>query len=339
MGLQDMNYFKTFGHMCEDDDDEQITDLEALPEHLHKSKSKPKPPKSQGNVLLTSWSSAFIANKPQLVQERVVKLFSLQQKYTSLIMQYQEEALDLEQKYLALMQPLYVERRETITGLRETISKPPLSPMDGDGGVGIPNFWLQAMKNEPSLADLIAPRDEAVLAELKDIRLENLPNGERGFILMFTFGENEYFWNQMLTKTYMYIRAADAGDDAVEDIYSTEYSYHESYGDAIHWKDGRNLIEREDEDGEQNESFFTFFAPPTKPDGEDGEAKRTYDWLLELDFGYGEVFKEKVIPYAVHWYTGEATLYEDLNEDESSDGDDENDGSEEESEEEDSENE
>lgn len=234
------------------------------------------------------------------------------------MMQYQEEALALERKYQALVQPLYDERKETITGLRDRCSTPD----------GIPDFWLNAMNNEPSIAELIAPRDREVLRKLKDIKLESLPNGERGFVLVFTFGMNKFFWNGELRKSYTYTCAADSGPiESAEDIYSSEYTYHESMGDVIHWKDGVNLIKQkeEDEDGDQIESFFAFFSEPAKPDeeGEDAdEEMRTYEWLLELDFDYGEVFKEKVIPYAVHWYTGEAALYEDADDDDSEDDDD-----------------
>ena len=328
-----MNYYKA---MVSGDDDEApnlILDLKpktSRPLNL-RPKTKPLPfqVKPEDDVPLTSWSSAFIADKPQPVQEQVVRLFSLQHKYTALMMQYQEEALALEKKYLALVQPLYSERRETITGVREGILTPPRSPTDDR--VGIPNFWTQAMKNEPSLADLIAPRDESALAELKDIKLENLPDGKKDFILVFTFGENKYFKNETLTKTYTYTRAVDSGeeDDVVEDIYSSDYAYDESFGDEIVWKNGINLIEEreEDENGEQQKSFFAFFKPPVKPDPEEEEEDpssiRTYEWLRELDFDYGEVFKEKVIPYAVHWYTGEATLYEDVNEDDEGDWSDE----------------
>ncbi len=257
-------------------------------------------------------------------------------------MSYQEEALALEKKYLALVQPLYAKRRETITGLRERVFTPSSSPgheKEHEGreqsGVGIPNFWLQAMSNEPSLCDLIAPRDEPVLSQLKDIRLKSLLNGKRGFTLIFTFGENEYFFNKTLTKTYTYIRTADESEDVPEALYSAEYTYHTSIGDEIRWKEGKNLIleKGKDKDNQHQASFFEFFRAPVKPDANEGEEpdrekQRTYEWLLESDFDYGEVFKEKVIPYAVYWYTGEATLYEEESDDcsdEDGDGDEDED--------------
>ena len=79
----------------------------------------------------------------------------------------------------------------------------------------------------------------------------------------------------------------------------------------IHWKEGKDLVGGRGYDEEEVESFFSLFKAPVKPEGSDGEEMRRYQWLLELDFDYGGVFKDKVIPYALHWYTGEATLYED----------------------------
>ncbi len=244
------------------------------------------------------------------------------------MMQYQEEAAALERKYEALARPLYEERRQTITGIldRGGASAPQVGRRRG-----IPDFWLGAMRNEPSIADLIAPRDETALQTLRDIKLESLPEGKRGFVIVFSFGPNDWFSNQELRKTYTYARAVDSGDEtaAVEDIYGSDYTYHESFGDVILWKEGMNLVEEteEDENGDPIESFFTLFQAPQKPVGDDvdDQEMRTAQWLLELDFGYGEVFKDKVIPYAVHWYTGEASLYEEEDDDDEEEDDEEDD--------------
>ncbi len=340
--------------------------------HDHDDIPTVPPPKyraTDSSTPLTSWSSAFIADKPQPVQDGVIRLMDLQHRYTRLMMQYQEEAAALERKYQALAQPLYEARTATISGILDPItsstsstssyaypsgrrgSKTSPSRGSGGNGSGIPDFWLSALKNEPSLADLIAPRDEPVLALLRDIRLEgSLPGGRRGFALVFVFAPNNWFRNAELRKTYTYARAVDGpgGEaEAVEDIYGSDYTYHESFGDVVEWEEGRNLVElrveggededEEDVDDDRRESFFTLFSPPEKPVGveEDSEEMRRFQWLLELDFDYGEVFKDKVIPYAVHWYTGEARLYEDDDDDEEDDDEDEEDEHEDEDEEDD----
>lgn len=62
------------------------------------------------------------------------------------------------------------------------------------------------------------------------------------------------------------------------------------------------------------ESFFNFFNPP-KPVNSDDEENEEDDELeerLELDYHLGEDIKEKLIPRAVDWYTGEALQFEEL---------------------------
>ena len=57
------------------------------------------------------------------------------------------------------------------------------------------------------------------------------------------------------------------------------------------------------------ESFFNFFNPPKAPEGDD-DAPSDIEESLELDYQLGEDIKEKIIPSAVEWFTGEALLYE-----------------------------
>jgi nucleosome assembly protein 1-like 1 len=91
------------------------------------------------------------------------------------------------------------------------------------------------------------------------------------------------------------------------------------------------------------DSFFNFFAPPVPPK-ENEEHEEDIEERLELDYQLGEDIKEKIIPHAVSWFTGEALQYEgyeeldeeefdedeDEDEEESEDGDDDEDDSDEE---------
>ncbi len=63
------------------------------------------------------------------------------------------------------------------------------------------------------------------------------------------------------------------------------------------------------------ESFFNFFDPPKAPEGEDEDATTDVEERLELDYQLGEDVKEKLIPHAIDWFTGEALQYEGLDED------------------------
>jgi nucleosome assembly protein 1-like 1 len=63
------------------------------------------------------------------------------------------------------------------------------------------------------------------------------------------------------------------------------------------------------------ESFFNFFVPPKPPTDEDDDAATDIEERLELDYQLGENIKEKLIPRAIDWFTGEALQFEELGED------------------------
>lgn len=71
------------------------------------------------------------------------------------------------------------------------------------------------------------------------------------------------------------------------------------------------------------ESFFNFFSPPEAPSDED-EAGSDIEERLELDYQLGEDIKEKLIPRAIDWFTGEALAFEEF-EDADDDGEFEDD--------------
>src|SRR5271163_4362395 len=64
------------------------------------------------------------------------------------------------------------------------------------------------------------------------------------------------------------------------------------------------------------ESFFNFFTPPKVPDDDEDDGVSDIEERLELDYQLGEDIKEKLIPRAIDWFTGEALAYEELEEDE-----------------------
>lgn len=62
------------------------------------------------------------------------------------------------------------------------------------------------------------------------------------------------------------------------------------------------------------ESFFNFFSPPKAPTEDDDDAASDIEERLELDYQLGEDIKEKLIPRAIDWFTGEALAFEELDE-------------------------
>jgi nucleosome assembly protein 1-like 1 len=61
------------------------------------------------------------------------------------------------------------------------------------------------------------------------------------------------------------------------------------------------------------ESFFNFFSPP-KPPADEESATSDIEERLELDYQLGEDIKEKLIPRAIDWFTGEALQFEQFDE-------------------------
>ena len=73
------------------------------------------------------------------------------------------------------------------------------------------------------------------------------------------------------------------------------------------------------------ESFFNFFSPPKAPVDDDEDAASDIEERLELDYQLGEDIKEKLIPRAIDWFTGEALAFEELDEEELGEFEDEDD--------------
>lgn len=63
------------------------------------------------------------------------------------------------------------------------------------------------------------------------------------------------------------------------------------------------------------ESFFNFFSPPQPPTDDDDTIATDIEERLELDYQLGEDIKEKLIPRAIDWFTGEALQFEELGDD------------------------
>ena len=90
------------------------------------------------------------------------------------------------------------------------------------------------------------------------------------------------------------------------------------------------------------ESFFNFFDPPEAPEGDEDDVAEDVEDRLEIDYQLGEIIKDKIIPRAIDWFTGEALQYEEMGEDlegefeDEDDEDEDDDGSEDKDEDEES---
>jgi nucleosome assembly protein 1-like 1 len=307
---------------------------------------------------LVGRSSGYIESLPAPVRRRVAGLKGVQKEHSKLEAEFQEEVLLLEKKYFAKFTPLYEKRAKIVNGAAEPTDaevkdgeedeEKDVTKSEADGTAkqeessepvsGIPEFWLSAMKNQVSLAEMITDRDEAALKHLTDVRMEYLD--KPGFRLIFEFCENEFFTNKIITKTYFYQDESGYGGDFI---------YDHAEGHEIDWKPGKDLTVRIESKKQRNksecyclryqnsraetvtdtkqtrvvkktvptESFFNFFNPPKAPgidDNTDDGASDIED-RLELDYQLGEDIKEKLIPRAIDWFTGEALQFEELDDD------------------------
>lgn len=214
-------------------------------------------------------SSGYIESLPPSVRRRVAGLKGVQKEHSKLEVQFQEEVLELEKKYFAKFTPLYEKRAKIVNGNAEPTEEEVAAGEQANGDdededeapkvdsedngnqaenqaedvAGIPEFWLSAMKNQVSLAELITDRDEAALKYLTDIRMEY--TDKPGFRLIFEFAENEFFTNKTITKTYYYQEESGYGGDFI---------YDHAEGDKIDWKGGKDLTVRIENKKQRNKS-------------------------------------------------------------------------------------
>ncbi|KAK4774114.1 hypothetical protein SAY87_029133 [Trapa incisa] len=287
--------------------------------------------------------SDVLDNLSPIVRKRVEVLRDIQSQHNEIEAKFFEERAALEAKYQKLYQPLYTKRYEIVNGIVEVegISVEAEKNQDKDSvEEGVPDFWLNAMKNNEVLAEEINERDEGALKYLKDIKWCRI-NDTKGFKLEFFFDTNPYFKNSVLTKIYHMI---DEDEPILEKAIGTE----------IEWYPGKcltqKILKKKPKKGSKNakpvtkteecESFFNFFKPPQVPDDDediDEDHAEDLQNLMEQDYDIGSTIRDKIIPHAVSWFTGEAIQEDEfeLGDEEGEDDDDEEDEDEDEDEDDD----
>ncbi|XP_011014787.1 PREDICTED: nucleosome assembly protein 1;2-like isoform X5 [Populus euphratica] len=284
-----------------------------------------------------------VSSSPK-VSKHVECLRHLQSQHDELEAQFLEERRALEAKYNKLYQPLYTKRYEIVNGLKEVdgVMSAKLDSIKEDQAIeekGVPEFWLTAMKTHEVLAEEIKGQDEGALKFIKDIKWSRLQNPE-GFELEFYFNPCPYFKNSVLTKTYHII---DESDPILSQAIGTEIEwYPEKCLTKKVVKRKQRMVSKKTKTTmtiKNCESFFTFFNPPQIPENEDDLDDDDYDELqdrLKRDYNIGIIIRDKIIPHAVSWFTGEAIEEDELDGidyDGNGDGDDEDDDDEAEDEE------
>nr|B9FU45.2 RecName: Full=Nucleosome assembly protein 1-like 4 [Oryza sativa Japonica Group] len=241
------------------------------------------------------------------VRKRVDVLMEIQSQHDELEVKFFEEKAALEAKYQKLYGPLYSKRSKIVSGVLEVQGE-----TEEREEKGVPDFWLNAMKNNEILAEEIHESDEEALKYLKDIKWCRIDD-PKGFKFEFFFYTNPFFKNQVLTKTYHMIDEDD--EPILEKAIGTEIEWHPGYCLT------QEVLTKESSEStkpitktEECESFFNFFSPPQVPDDDAKIDENTAEELqnqMERDYDIASTLRDKIIPHAVSWFTREAVQDED----------------------------
>lgn len=326
---------------------------------------------------------------PTEVIKRINALKNIQVSMIDIETNFYDELHKLECKYAHMMEPLLNQREKIVNGQYEPTeaecewhvddltgskqlaladefkNKAKISEAESEKSAtelakGVPEFWLQAMKNTDIIGETIQEHDEPILKHLTDVRVRLHDAKPYGYTLEFYFSQNEYFTNKVLTKTYELTTDKDVRDPLGYD----GPSLYRSVGCKIDWIKGKDVTvqlvkkkQKHKSSGtirvvtkeEKCDSFFNFFESPTddgyrpsfKPvlknlqngdnkapaddNNEDNEElDEDIEDLFEADFEIGHFFKEFLIPKAVLYFTGELIdeNEEEFDDDENDDDDD-----------------
>ncbi|VFV28248.1 nucleosome assembly protein 1-like [Lynx pardinus] len=303
--------------------------------------------------------SSYIETLPKAVKRRINALKQLQVKCAHIEAKFYEEVHDLERKYAALYQPLFDKRREFITGdveptdaesewhseneeedklagdvkSKAVIAEKEVATAEEPNPKGIPEFWFTIFRNVDMLSELVQEYDEPILKHLQDIKVKfSDPGQPMSFVLEFHFEPNDYFTNSVLTKTYKMKSEPDKADP---------FSFEgpeivDCDGCVIDWKKGKNVTVKTIKKKQKhkgrgtvrtitkqvpNDSFFNFFSP-LKASGDGESLDEDSEFTLASDFEIGHFFRERIVPRAVLYFTGEA-IEDDDNFEEGEEGEEE----------------
>lgn len=146
-----------------------------------------------------------------------------------------------------------------------------------------------------------------------------------GFTLEFYFSKNEFFTNTMLTKQYEMKCAPDDSDPfgfEGPEIFKCK-------GCEINWNPGKNVTiktirkkQKHKSKGSvrtitktvQADSFFNFFNPPDLPEDPEADIDEDLQSILTSDYEIGHYIRERILPRAVLYFTGEALDEDDYDE-------------------------
>lgn len=279
----------------------------------------------------------------------VKELKKLDEKYCAIEIELEAEIQKLRKKYDEEQSPLLEERRKVLQA--EADAKDSTS-----GTPACPDFWVTALQNSEITECINDEGDEAVLKYLIDITKSH-PDPDcpqKGTRIEFHFKENPYFDHKVLSVEIVtdYDVATYKPWQEVECI--------EIKGCTIDWKKGKNpTVAKKEVKAKKGSkrppktteapcmSFFRFLFTSYKKDDDlpegleciysedmDDEDDDMGEMHLSQVGGMVDVLEESILPYAVRYYTGEASPDDDDDSDEESEEESDDDDDEEDSDEE-----
>eukprot|EP00919_Chromeraceae_sp_WS-2016_P000367 GHVR01000962.1.p1 GENE.GHVR01000962.1~~GHVR01000962.1.p1 ORF type:complete len:342 (+),score=84.83 GHVR01000962.1:91-1116(+) len=216
----------------------------------------------------------------------------------------------LKAKYNKLFAPIYDKRAQRLqVGTAEEI----------DGTPALPRFWLTVLRNHRQLSEMIEKYDETPLCALKNISSKDDVDLPNSFTITFEFIPNNYFEETILTKKYNILTEESSGRINDDVLSSTEST-------VITWKPAMDVTKKKVTRKQKNKrtratrkitevisvpSFFNFFRSheiPSESKLEEMKDKEIEELevIFEADYQAGCIIREKIIPQAVGWYTGDA---------------------------------
>lgn len=252
-------------------------------------------------------------------KESFKKLKDLQTEFNLIEKEYMAEMRKLRSKYEVQYNQIYSRRDQILeTGTVEEAGTP-----------GLPQYWITAMRNSRMLGSAIEEYDIPILSYLKNITTEWTSDQQSGFVLNFNFAPNPFFEGTNIKKEYVMVFLED--DEPL--LSNTVVS-------KIEWKQGKDptqevVVRRQRHKQSKEvrivtetvhrESFFNFFKPLNVPSDEELAKMDRFDIMelestVETDYEMGIFIRDKLIPYSLYWFTGEA-----IDEDDELEEDDEGD--------------
>jgi nucleosome assembly protein 1-like 1 len=262
-----------------------------------------------------NFSKKFLAKLTPEVRNRVAVLQALDKKVEANQAQHDAKVMELRRKYAELAAPIFAKRKAVITGQIDVTEEQVQAgfPAEHKDKVviamsedekkekGIPKFWVKALSHHIIIDEMISTEDHGALNYLTDISYSFLSTPQKGFTLTFAFDENPYFTETALSKTFI-----------MKEV-NEELVLERCEGTKISWKEGKNLGVKTIQKKQKNKkgqvrfvnkeeevpTFFDFFK--TECSEEENEQYHAM----------AETIKDKMIPYAVEYFTGEADNGED----------------------------